>query len=247
MNCTDAGTLLHAYFDGELNAGDRSAVETHLSQCASCSQALARLQHLRQTIRAEVNYHRAPAALGAQIRSSLRAAERIEPAPRRFEWKTWGAIAAGIALAGGLFLARSNNEQQIVAEELFSAHARALMGREIDVESSDRHTVKPWFNGKLPFSPPVSDLSADGFPLEGGRLDFARGHAVAALVYRRNLHRIDVFVWPEADISSPPAQIDRNGFHEISWTHEGFRFAAISDLNVAELSNFVALLQTKAP
>src|SRR5581483_9029904 len=107
---------------------------------------------------------------------------------------------------------------------------------------TDQHTVKPWFNGRLPFSPPVTDLAAEGFPLLGGRLDYAGGHPVAALVYGRRLHRIDVFVWP-AEGSAPPARFEREGYHEVSWSKGDFVFTAVSDLNAAELDSFAQLLQ----
>jgi anti-sigma factor RsiW len=114
----------------------------------------------------------------------------------------------------------------------------------VDVVSTDQHTVKPWFNGKLVFSPPVADLAAEGFPLEGGRVDYVGGNPVAALVYRRRLHRIDVFVWP-ADGVTAPANFERNGFRELSWTKGGFRFTAISDLNSGELASFADLLKSR--
>ena len=119
------------------------------------------------------------------------------------------------------------------------------MGRSVDVVSSDQHTVKPWFNGKLPFSPPVADLRAEGFPLEGGRVDYAGESPVAALVYGRRLHRIDVFVWPSAGRKAPPAHFERNGYNEISWEKDNFLFTAVSDLNDAELTAFVNLLRSR--
>jgi len=243
MNCRDARALLDAYLDGELRPAERAEVEAHARSCASCGTALAELEKLRATIRSEFVYRHAPAGLGDQVRSALRASESVEPHANRIDWRMWGAVAASIAVVAGFFFLRSNREHELIAAELFSAHSRALMGREIDVPSSDRHTVKPWFNGKLPFSPPVADLAAEGFPLEGGRLDFASGHAVAALVYRRNLHRIDVFVWPATEAARPSKQMDQNGFHEISWEKDGFVFTAISDLNVAELTQFAGGLQ----
>jgi anti-sigma factor RsiW len=146
------------------------------------------------------------------------------------------------ALGSAPFLVNARNQRNALGEEIVSAHQRALAGHEMDVVSTDRHTVKPWFNGKLPFSPPVADHSAEGFPLEGGRLDYIRTRPVAALVYRRRLHRIDVFVWP-ADGETAPARFDRNGFHEISWTKDSFAFACVSDLDPAELTAFVNLLK----
>jgi anti-sigma factor RsiW len=132
-----------------------------------------------------------------------------------------------------------------VAEEFLSAHQRALIGRSVDVVSSDQHTVKPWFNGRLPFSPPVTDLRAEGFPLEGGRVDYAGERPIAALVYSRRLHRIDVFVSPSAGRKAPPAHFERDGFNELSWEKDHFLFTAVSDLNAAELAAFADLLQTR--
>jgi len=150
------------------------------------------------------------------------------------------------ALGSAPLLVNVRNHRQAFAEEIVSAHQRALAGREMDVISTDRHTVKPWFNGKLPFSPPVADLSAEGFPLEGGRLDYIGGRPVAALVYHRRLHRIDVFVWPsegeQPATEKPPARFDRNGFHEISWTKNDFAFTCVSDLDPVELSALASLL-----
>jgi anti-sigma factor RsiW len=146
------------------------------------------------------------------------------------------------ALGSAPFLVNARNEQRALADEIVSAHERALAGRELDVISTDRHTVKPWFNGKLPFSPPVADFGQEGFPLEGGRLDYIGTRPVAALVYGRRLHRIDVFVWP-AESKTPPARFDRNGFHEISWTRDNFAFTCVSDLDPAELTVLVDLLK----
>src|SRR6202042_2358688 len=139
-------------------------------------------------------------------------------------------------LAGVPFLVNAHNQRQLVAEELLSAHQRALIGRSVDVVSSDQHTVKPWFNGKLPFSPPVTDLRSQGFPLEGGRVDYAGERPVAALVYSRRLHRIDVFIWPASGEKEPPERFERNGYSEISWAKDNFLFTAVADLNAAEIT-----------
>ena len=246
MNCHDVKPLLDAFLDGELDRTQRPEIAQHIESCPSCAAFLREREQLREAIRADMPYHRAPAGLRDQVRFALRGAEYLERRPYRPNWLLWGAAAAAIvfALAGALpFLERAHTRRQLVAEELLSAHERALLTHEIDVVSTDRHTVKPWFNGKLPFSPPVADLASDGFPLQGGRLDFAGGHAVAALVYARKLHRIDVFVWPTTASDPPAAQFDSNGYHEISWTRDGFVFAAISDLNREELSSFAQLLR----
>ena len=187
--------------------------------------------------------YKAPLDLRNQVRDALRGAEYLDAGARdsgsvrRASWRVWGAVAATVAfcaLVSAPFVVNARNQGQLVAEELLSAHQRALIGRSVDVVSSDRHTVKPWFNGKLPFLPPV---------LEGGRVDYAGDRPVAALVYSRRLHRIDVFVWPSGGEKTPPAHFERNGYNEISWEKGSFLFAAVSDLNDAELGQFANLLR----
>jgi anti-sigma factor (TIGR02949 family) len=248
MTCEVVKPLLSAYMDGEIDSVRRSVIESHLAGCPSCMTELDTLERLRDTIRARGRLYEAPSHLRDQLRFTLRSSEYLEPAQRRTNWTLWGSVAAGlllVTLGSAPFLVNARNHRQLIAEELLSAHERALLGRGVDVVSSDRHTVKPWFNGKLPFSPPVVDLAQDGFPLEGGRLDYAGGHPVAVLVYRRRLHSIDVFVWPSANEDAPPRHFDRNGYHELSWTKSGFVFTAISDLNTAELETFANLMQTR--
>jgi anti-sigma factor RsiW len=193
-------------------------------------------------------YHTAPEHLRDRVRLALRGAEYFDRPARRPHWKAWSAVAATVALCAvlsGPYLLSQRNRGQLVADELLSAHQRALIGRAVDVASSNQHTVKPWFNGKLPFSPPVIDLASEGFPLAGGRVDYVADRPVAALVYDRRLHHIDVFVWPAAGDATPAAQFERNGFHEISWKKDGFVFGAVSDLNAAELTGFVNLLRAQ--
>jgi anti-sigma factor RsiW len=249
VNCVEAKALLNARMDGELDSSRRVAIDAHLQTCSSCAMDTEELEYVRDTIRGGIQYHRAPAGLRDQVRFALRGAEYLD---RRSSWQTswrvWGGVAAAIALialAATPFLLNERNQRQLVAEELLSAHKRALLGRGLDVVSSDQHTVKPWFNGKVPFSPPVTDLRAEGFPLEGGRLDYAGGQPVATLVYSRRLHRIDVFVRTAAGQKKPPSHFERNGYHEISWTRDHFLFTAVSDLNTTDLARFTGLLETR--
>jgi anti-sigma factor RsiW len=234
--------------DGELDSTLRAEVEAHVTSCVSCTQDAEMLENVSMAVRNEISRNPAPPHLRENIRLALRGAEYLDRRQSSRRWRPWAAaVAAGLlvaALGSAPFLVNARNQRQALARELLSAHERALMGREVDVESSNSHTVKPWFNGKLPFSPPVADLADHGFPLEGGRVDYAGGRPVAALVYRRRLHRIDVFIWPAAD-SMPPARFDANGYHEISWQKNGFAFTAVSDLNVTELATFVGLLQSQ--
>ena len=248
MTCDEVKPLLNALVDGEIDPIQRAALDSHLDSCSSCASELDRLQSVRDAIRSEMPYYKAPLDLRNQVRHALRGAEYLDKRTHRTSWRVWGAVAATLAfcaLAATPFLVNARNQRQLVAEELLSAHERALIGRSVDVISSDQHTVKPWFNGKLPFSPPVTDLAPDGFPLEGGRVDYAGARPVAALVYGRRLHKIDVFIWPSASEKAPPPRFARNGYNEISWEKDNFLFTAISDLNDAELVAFTDLLRNR--
>ena len=248
MNCDDIKPLLNAGVDNEIGPAQRIDFKAHVERCSSCARDIESLLSVRRSIRGALPYYSAPAHLRNQVRMAMRGAGYFEEMPRRMEWRRSGAVAAAIvlcALVSAPFLVNSRNQRQLVAEDLLSAHERALAGRSVDVISSDQHTVKPWFNGKLPYSPPVIDLRADGFPLEGGRVDYVGERPVAALVYGRRLHKIDVFVWPDVHEKAPPGHFERNGYSEISWMKDNFRFTAISDLNAAEMTTFTVLLQTQ--
>jgi anti-sigma factor RsiW len=247
MICDDARPLLHARLDGEIDAVQSATLDSHLAECGDCGREFERLEGLRTTIRSGLRRHRAPDGLRDQVRFAIRGAEYLDRGAAARDWRMWGAMAAAFLLcvvAAALYFANQRQQRILVAEEFFSAHQRALMGRAVDVVSTDQHTVKPWFNGKLPFSPPVIDLAAEGFPLEGGRVDYVRGESVAALVYRRRLHRIDLFVQPTSE-QRAASQLEHNGFRELSWSKDGFAFTAVSDLNAGELSAFAELLKKR--
>ena len=244
MTCDEVRPLLNARLDEEIERAERADVDSHLTTCPSCAEELERLHSVQDAVRGGMRYYKAPQDLRDQVRFALRGAAHLDRPARQPQWRVWGSIAAAIVvcvLASTPFIVNERNQSRMVAEELISAHSRALMGQEIDVVSSDNHTVKPWFNGKLPFSPPVVDLASQGFPLAGGRLDYIEGTPVAALVYRRRLHRIDVFVRPSSG-SKVPAEFQRNGFNGLSWTKDNFTFSAVSDLNSGELKTFAGLL-----
>jgi anti-sigma factor RsiW len=248
MTCDEVKPLLNASVDGEIDSVQRAALDSHVEICSSCAADLEKLENVRYAIRNEMSYYKAPADLRSQVRVALRGAEYLDSKAHRTGWQVWGAVAASLAfcaLAATPFLVNARNQSQLAAKELLSAHQRALIGRSVDVISSDQHTVKPWFNGKLPFSPPVTDLASDGFPLEGGRVDYAGERPVAALVYGRRLHKIDVFVRPSAGENAPPSHFESNGYNEISWKKDDFLFTAVSDLNGAELAGFADLLQSR--
>ena len=217
MNCEIARRMTEA---------NDPALAQHLRSCPSC------------IVGAHARYYEAPAALEQKIRASL----RREAAPN-MPWR-WIAIAASILLAVSAVwdftLLRSRvAPRQLLAENVLSAHLRSLNGTHLlDVPSTDQHTVKPWFAGKLDFSPPVKEV--DGFPLLGGRLEYFEGHSAAALVYGRRAHIVNLFVWPSIT-STPESSQTRNGYQMRTWYGNGMTFWAVSDLNPAELADFVSL------
>ena len=242
MTCVPTKSLLESYLDEELDAIQRVRVAEHLASCSSCAGVRAQLLELRAGIRAHAPYYRAPAGLRERIQVSVRQADRRADRPDTAPWR-WIAIAASILLAVSaawniaLFPSRSSRVD-LIAQDILSSHVRSLMGAHLlDVPSSDQHTVKSWFNGKLDFSPDVRDFAAQGFPLIGGRIDYVGGRSVAALVYQRRKHLINVFTWPSAATGGGP-EFDRNGYHVVHWNKSGMTWWAVSDLNAGELRQF---------
>ena len=245
MNCETVRERLPAYLDGELDVLAHMALETHLRDCAACTLELRRQQALSRAIKTRATYHGAPPAL----RDNIQARFTAEP-PKRRVIRRAGALAALSALAAVLILSvtlvapRFNSDQRLV-DEVVADHVRSVMVAHLmDVASTDQHTVKPWFAGKLDFSPPVNNFAAQGFPLVGGRLDVLDGHAVAALIYQRRKHHINVFVWPASDRPlHGEQQLTREGFHLIHFVNSAMNYWIISDLDQTELQQFAALLR----
>ena len=250
MNCDETFELLGALADGELDPARRAAVESHLSGCADCAARKRGLEALSSALRTEATYHRAPAGLRAMVGRALREADSPAPAPvagRAFSsWRARVAPAlagAAVGFACALFALHPGPAEPPL-DEAVSAHIRAMLSdRLVAVESSDHHTVKPWFSRHVDFSPPVPDLAASGFPLKGGRVEPYGGRPAAVLVYNRRLHVIDVFVRPEpGPDANPAALVDQRGFHTIFWRTNGFAFRAVSDVNPLELAEFARLM-----
>ncbi len=236
---------LEAWLDGELGASEAAAVEAHVKACGACGALAARQRALRSAIRKELPPLAAPDVLRARIRDAVReAAPRAGPV-RLVPWRGIGLVAAAVvAIVGAWWTGAWWQGRREIVTQVLAAHVRSLMpGHLTDVASTDQHTVKPWFDGRLDYSPPVTDEAARGFPLLGGRLDYIGGHAVAALVYGRRLHRINLFVWPERNGTLGRAQAERDGYHVIHWTRGDMTYWAVSDLNAEELEAFVRLLQ----
>jgi anti-sigma factor RsiW len=253
--CENRDSILQAYFDGELDLIRSLEFEKHLETCADCASQLEQQLAVRQAMRSATLVHHAPPTLINRIQANL----PLEPKPQlRLSrpvpaWR-WFPLIAAVLL--GMFLAAvavrniDDRRQNLIAEnslarEIVSSHIRSMQpGHLLDVESTDQHTVKPWFDGKLDFAPSVVDPADAGFPLIGGRLDYLNHHTVAALVYRRQKHLINVFAWPE-DSNSPTPSDDQSlqGYNLLCWMRQSMNVCAVSDLNRAELRIFSELLQ----
>jgi len=244
MTCDEVEGHVDPFVDRELTAESAARIQGHLRTCGACRQRVADREALGRTLRSLPSY-RAPQRLRARVagqRDWTRSARRL---------LTWAAAAAlVVSIGGGISFVRSGRGRiepsaDATLDEVVSGHVRSLMVDHVfDIASTDQHTVKPWFLGKLDFSPPVADLAALGFPLIGGRLDYLSGRPVAALVYRRQQHTINVFVWPASDLESGARVQSVRGFHVHHWIQNGMSFWAVSDLNDAELGQFVRALQT---
>jgi anti-sigma factor RsiW len=252
--------------DGELDLVRTLQVERHLVECPACAKVRDQVEAVRCAVSNAALRWRAPAELAARIRGSLQengpelvagpgVVARTAPGDARsMSWRWLGIAAAVVAmtwLAGTWLLYDSRGSPgELVAQQIVTSHIRSLLADHLmDVVSTDQHTVKPWFTGKLDFSPPVEDLADRGFVLSGGRLDVVGDQTVAALVYRHRKHVINLFIWPNNDeLSAPPAALTRNGYHLRCWAGQEMHFAAISDLNEVELQEFADLLaQRLAP
>jgi anti-sigma factor RsiW len=247
MTHPDVEAQVDAYLDGELAAMETVELEAHLAGCASCGRFRDDRLALRMAIAAQLPRLEAPEALRGRVRAAVRRAAAPSRA-RRPAPMVWRGLALAASLAvvavGSWRLATEHITSEILTDEVLASHVRSLMpGHLSDVLSTDQHTVKPWFNGKLDFSPPVHDFSGRGYPLLGGRLDYLNGRPVAALVYGRRQHLINVFLWPAAGPVGAGAPLARQGYHLLHWTTPEYAYWVASDLGISELTTFVGLLQ----
>jgi anti-sigma factor RsiW len=248
MNCDDCQPLLEAYTDGELDLVRHVALEAHLKTCPACSRRYEAIAARRARLRAALPRFTAPAHLRDKIHASLRSetreASRQEPIRFPMAGPHWTYIGLAASIAVSLLFGYQWGERRAHAssflEDAFSEHVRSLQANHLmDVVSTDRHTVKPWFAGKLDFSPPIADLADIGFPLAGGRLELIDGRNAAALVFRRRLHTINLFIWPESGSASVPRRAGENGFSAQGWTQGGLNFLAVSEIPASDLEQFV--------
>ena len=240
--CPDKEPMLHSLLDGELDAANALAMEAHLKACPGCAAEFERLGALSRLVRAPGVAHAAPATLAERIEAlapaSGRPARRESRLARLAPWGlsgTFAAIAAGMALV----MINPGAHEAAIEDQVIADHVRSLQASHLtDVATSDRHTVKPWFNGKVDFAPPVVDLAAQGFPLAGGRLDYLNGREVAALVFRHGRHVINLFVWPSKPGEARVGETRRAGYGIAYWTSGGLEFWAVSDVGSADLEAF---------
>ena len=231
--------LLQAEFDGELDAAQAAALAEHRAGCPVCKRNEALLAAAQRALRG-ATYHRAGPELLQAITSRI--GREWEPPPRRMRmpWQGLAGFGAGAALAAALLLTLLPVGRPGLVAALVDDHVRALQpGHLLDVVSTNQHTVKPWFDGRLDFAPPVKDLAGAGFPLLGGRLDYVAGRSAAVLVYSRGKHLVELFVWPASGAAAEPARTTRDGYNVLHWTADGMSLTAVSDLDPAGMEQFV--------
>jgi len=274
MNCDEATDLMDAYLDGELDPFTCQKIEQHMRDCRKCEQASEEHTALSHAISRGAPYYKAPDELRQRVDSSLRDAIGAEDTrsaarenqllvkrpraekrfvPSEMPWN-WLALAAAIILSAVIVSSllprlKQPGSDQFLATQLIASHVRSLMANHLtDVASSEQHTVKPWLDAKLDFAPPVIDLSREGFPLIGGRLDYLDNRPVAALVYQRRKHFINLFVWPKTpEITETEKTITRQGYHLHHWTDSDFNYWAVSDMSEKELQEFKQLFEGQVP
>jgi anti-sigma factor RsiW len=245
MRCEEARLLVSAFVDHELSDDEELAVSEHIESCSNCARLAEDYRRMGQHI--AVGYRQAPAGLTEKIRASV-ARERLASLPSR-SYVTMRRAAAlifcmGLSALATWYAIRSSQEQAYLEREILTAHVRSLVqDRPIQIASSDGHTVKPWFNGRIDFAPTVRDLTFAGFPLLGGRVEIIDGRRVAALVYKRRDHIINVFMWPTAEAAVRLARhTSIKGYSVLTWDNAGTTYWAVSDLNAGEMHDLQKLL-----
>ncbi len=249
MNCDETRNLMHGHLDKEIDLVRSVEIEKHLEGCAACKALYSQGAAMQSTIRERASYYVAPKYLEARIRAALPKPGKKAIVFRQpsLSWLSFSAsLAFAVVITWGVALHfNAASEDERFTEEIISDHVRSLMANHLaDVASSDQHTVKPWFSGKLDFSPVVIDLTSQGYPLVGGRLDYLNNRPVAALVYGHRKHFINLFIWPEELYEKSLVRTKtKQGYNLIRWKNSGMVFWAVSDLQENELMQFANLLQ----
>lgn len=237
--CADQEVLLGALADGELDAANTAMLEAHVARCQGCREELERIEAVRGLLARGGVRHRAPDRLREGIAQLPELSAKPASRTRLPGWLAPG-VAGALAASLAIFAVVPLTTNSPIDEQLVSSHVRSLQpGHLTDVQTTNQHIVKPWFNGRIDFSPPVPELADAGFPLAGGRLDSVNGRTVAAIVYHRRLHTVNLFVWPAKD--SAERSFVKDGFAVTEWSRNGLRFAAVSDIPPAELRQFQEL------
>ncbi len=249
--CPEWSIIMHGFIDNELDADHARAFEQHLATCAACASEVDRFKAERRIIAQEGVSWPVPDSVREQIltaislENALGSQRRLAAAPLSGSWsrladmtRRWLYVPSLAALAASLFLVLSvPGHDTLLQDQILASHVRSLLADHLtDVLTSDQHTVKPWFDGKIDYSPPVVDLAAQGFPLVGGRVDYINGRVVAAMIYRRHGHIINVFAWP--DTAARPLEATHEGYNLVRWSKGGLTFWAVSDVSAGELANF---------
>jgi anti-sigma factor RsiW len=258
MNCAESEVLLHALIDGELDAGHASEVEAHAATCSACAEKLTSFRAMREAMAGAALKETAPAYLRNRVEASLTPPAARVVSMRNFFRPTrrsfFGGFAVGSALSAAVAASLvltviGGDQEQVVADEVVSAHIRSLQaGHLMDVATSDQHTVKPWFNGKVDVAPPVIDLTAESFTLLGGRLDYIDNEPVAAIVYQRRKHVINLFVAQHLGARHGRTVAESiQGYNVRHWSQDGLDFWVVSDLAGDELDEFVQKIARAMP
>jgi len=249
MECSQIEKSIELYLDSELTLSDRRDFEEHVQLCSACESKVAGLRSIQSMV-SNSNINSAPASLKHKIQNQLK--DYTGESQEKFSIKHWFGFGAGSMAIGSfvtwfiMALLISTPEQIQLADLVVASHVRSMMvDHKMDVLSSDRHTVKPWFNGRVDFSPTVKDLQQEGYKLLGGRLDYIQGQSVSALVYQRRAHIINAFIFKSNDknnSNSALMSLQRDGYNLFNWKKNGLEYWVISDLNKTELNEFSLLL-----